>query len=129
LSLPNFIKSLDYLQEHGFCFDNMRKGRSTIPRAGNGGFAIKSLEAMSIIDLAPLLPIEHHLLHVVFGSDGIEKEVQMNQLLLNYCFLVVPSHYYCSFPIRQLYNMNISVIPMSIQMHAFVSRIQVHFEL
>jgi hypothetical protein len=85
-SLPNSTKSLDYLQEHGICLDNMRKGRSTIPQAGNGAFATKNLEAMSIIAPAPLVPIERHLLHIVLNSDGSEKEVQTNQLLLNYCF-------------------------------------------
>ncbi len=94
-SVPDSTRSLDYLEENGLCLDNLRKGKSNIPQAGNGAFATRNISKNSIVVPAPLLPIKRDVLQMTWKNYNVHQdddddydieEVQMNQLLLNYCF-------------------------------------------
>ena len=37
-SIPESMRSLEWLEENGVCLDNMRMGKSDIPYAGHGKF-------------------------------------------------------------------------------------------
>ena len=83
-SIPESIRSTEWLQEHGICLDNLRMGKSEIPYAGNGAFAMRSMKEGTIVAPMPLLPIMRDALEM--RSDEEEGTYGNNQLLLNYCF-------------------------------------------
>ena len=80
-SVPDSTRSIEYLQENGVCLDNLRKGKSKIPQAGNGAFAMNNLEKDSIISPVPLVPILRDHLDMYYDDD-----VKSQQIILNYCF-------------------------------------------
>lgn len=86
-SVPESTKSIEELQEHGLCLDNLRKGKSNLPQADNGAFATNNLVKGSVVVPAPLVPIKRDLLHVHYhGQEKTEERVDTEQILLNYCF-------------------------------------------
>ena len=50
-------RSIEYLEEHGRCLDNMKSGNSSIPHAGRGAFATRFLPMGTVVSSAPLLHI------------------------------------------------------------------------
>ncbi|KAL9190120.1 hypothetical protein ACHAXT_007331 [Thalassiosira profunda] len=95
--LEQSIRSLDYLNEHGKCVDNIKSGASTIPHAGRGAFATKSISKGGYISISPLLHIpERQTLDMyadAFDSETGEELGERDfskptghQLLRNYCF-------------------------------------------
>lgn len=92
---PNATRSLDWLQKHGKCIDNIESGPSTIEGAGRGAFAKRKLQAGSIITGSPLhhIPNKQVLAMYDFDPSGIIRgqpirtDQQISwQLLMNYCF-------------------------------------------
>jgi len=85
-----------WLHSNGFCLDNIVRKPSTIPQAGNGGFAARSLGAGEVIVPVPVYHVaDRGLLRTypidVDSSTGtfIRNETRLNgpsQLLTNYCF-------------------------------------------
>jgi SET domain len=99
------IRSIDWLQAHGYCQDHLRPGRSTIHQAGRGAFAARDLPKGTIVGFAPLIHTGEHgrvLFDITYydnvvNSDstyGQEQEQQQQQqqerhaydLILNYSF-------------------------------------------
>ena len=100
------IKSLDWLEQHGTCMDNIRDGISTIPHAGRGAFATRPITKGTILAPAPLIHISNSTILTipripihVGGEDEGESDAQQSpppppryvvgqkqQLILNYCF-------------------------------------------
>ena len=83
--------SLEWLEEHGSCMDNIRAGPSTNPQAGRGAFATRSIPAGSVVAPAPLIHVHDRSVLVMYrelsSNDGSEKYVPVHhQLILNYCF-------------------------------------------
>lgn len=68
----DIIKSQDWLQKHGLCVDNLMVGKSTIPDAGRGAFARRTIKKDEIISPVPMLPI---LNEEVFEQYSVTKEV------------------------------------------------------
>jgi len=87
LSVPNVIRSKEWLHENGICLDNIRPDQSTIIQAGRGAFATRSLSKGDVIAPLPLIHMDKKKLamykEVTHGS-GYERE--HDQLLLNYCY-------------------------------------------
>jgi SET domain len=75
---------VEWLQKHGKCQDHMRPGHSTIPYAGRGAFATRSLRKGTVVGYAPLI-------HVAFAFDTM-TQVKSGQngthpdLIWNYSF-------------------------------------------
>lgn len=98
-SQPKSVRSLQWLESHGRCIDNIRPGASTIPSAGRGAFATRMIKAGGLVSPVPLvhLPAKsivnmHELgLSEEESEEGpvyfrLSDEVQGQQLLLNYCY-------------------------------------------
>ena len=85
-------RSIEYLEEHGRCLDNMKSGNSTIPHAGRGAFATRFLPMGTVVSSAPLLHIPDRDILIMYddSKDNDEKRDKSkpigHQLLLNYCF-------------------------------------------
>lgn len=85
-SIPNYIRSIDWLEENGLCLDNLHVGKSNIPYAGKGAFAVRSLEEDEVIAPLPLVPIRRDELQIVTtDSEELDAHNFYDQLLLNYC--------------------------------------------
>jgi hypothetical protein len=48
-SIPESVRSIEWLQENGFCLDNLRVGKSSIPYAGNGRYNAKRLHGLCFV--------------------------------------------------------------------------------
>ena len=100
---PDIKKSLSWLEDNGMCLDNLRLGPSTIPDAGRGAFATRSIKQGETITVTPMLHIANQSLMDMFrivettgtgengGSHLPIKEYDRSkpmgqQLLVNYCF-------------------------------------------
>eukprot|EP00571_Detonula_confervacea_P007826 CAMPEP_0172326942 /NCGR_PEP_ID=MMETSP1058-20130122/58069_1 /TAXON_ID=83371 /ORGANISM="Detonula confervacea, Strain CCMP 353" /LENGTH=602 /DNA_ID=CAMNT_0013043851 /DNA_START=67 /DNA_END=1875 /DNA_ORIENTATION=- len=88
--LPQSVRTLEWLNEHGRCMDNIRPGNSTIPQAGRGAFASRKILKGGLVAPGPLLHIANRTALNLYdeGDDGIRdttKPVGM-QLIINYCF-------------------------------------------
>jgi hypothetical protein len=85
---PNTARSIDYLKSHGTCMDNLVQGaKSTIPGAGRGAFAKRSITKGEIVATAPLVRMYKHQM-LIFPIDELTKE-RLNeppeiQLVMNY---------------------------------------------
>lgn len=79
-------KSVSWLRENGLCLDNLQAAKSTLPHAGLGAFAQRSMSKGEIIIPVPLLQIEANEtdLHYEFGDEN--SNFQSTQILINYCF-------------------------------------------
>lgn len=95
----HIVKKLEWLNDHGYCVDNIRAGISTIPGAGRGAFADLFLPRGSVIAPIPLQPIADKKLLGMYPfadtydskgdlivSQSREGKPMSRQILLNYCF-------------------------------------------
>jgi hypothetical protein len=85
-SLPNVVRSLDWLHEYGMCLDHMQAGPSDI--AGMGAFATRKLPQGSLVAPVPLIHMHRDHLAVLIAeqSDSTKVLWRGHQLLLNYCY-------------------------------------------
>jgi hypothetical protein len=88
---PDLVKSKKWLAKHGTCVDNLKSGPSTIPEAGRGAFATRSLPKGTVIAPMPMLQIPDKQLMNVYEmySDGLpNKDLPPigQQLVVNYCY-------------------------------------------
>jgi SET domain len=89
------VRSVDWLEKHGVCADNMYFGVSTIPQAGHGAFAIRPLAKNEVVLPVPLIHIPNREIleyYEFLPSDRTNGHPTLNtttiaghQLLLNYC--------------------------------------------
>jgi len=91
---PVDTEQVEWLKENGLCIDNLRAGPSSVPEAGKGAFAKRSISKDSIIAPAPLLALKRGDL-VIYETDATKNNIRdvLNfdkvvgkELLLNYCF-------------------------------------------
>ena len=75
-------RDLKWIQQHGYCLDNLRDGTSTIEGAGRGAFATRSIDKGSLVAPAPLIPVNAS----VFVLEHRGPDNHTVQLLGNYCF-------------------------------------------
>ena len=77
----------DWVREHGMCLETMKAKKSSLPHAGQGGFAQLRVKQGDIISVAPLLHIMDRDVLALYDSDESGENRQIGtQLLLNYCF-------------------------------------------
>jgi len=90
----NAFRNEDWMQKNGFCADTIKYGESTIPEAGRGAFATRSLELGSVVTASPMIHLPSgrvmDMYPLVSDEEGdfIRESVEVSgqQLLLNYCF-------------------------------------------
>ncbi|GKY97920.1 hypothetical protein MPSEU_000750000 [Mayamaea pseudoterrestris] len=104
------VKTIDWLETHGRCMDNIYPARSLINQAGRGAFAKRKIPLGSLVAPAPLVHLDVRVLQMYPGQvvtdedDDDDKEdadlhdhstdfqadlskpFRHYQLLLNYCF-------------------------------------------
>jgi len=85
-SVPDAIRSLEWLHENGRCLDEIQGGPSTVRSAGRGAFARRVLTKGEVVTSSPLMHISREDTEVLEKrKDGRIIKVG-DQLLLNYCF-------------------------------------------
>jgi len=92
-SLPDFVRSKEWLDEKGKCLDHVRPGLSDIPQAGRGAFANRFIPAGTVVLPLPLIHINRTLLDMYELRDDPQhvgrllksKLPRTKQILYNYC--------------------------------------------
>jgi hypothetical protein len=82
------VRDLSWLQQHGYCQDHIKPGKSTIPQAGRGAFAVRKLPAGTIVGYSPLIHIGIHgrdifAVEIPNGDGTMRKQYD---LIINYSF-------------------------------------------
>lgn len=77
-------RSVEWVKENGMCLETIAPRKSTLPHAGQGGFAQHKIKRGEIIVPAPVLHIMDRDVLDIFDDKGENKTGV--QLLLNYCF-------------------------------------------
>lgn len=90
IRVQDSIRSLEWLQEHGTCGDNLRQDLSTIEQAGNGAFATRNLAKDSIVAQMPLIHISNSSIFDMYHFTDLrslqtEHKIMQRQLQVNYC--------------------------------------------
>ena len=75
-------KTVEDIREHGMCLERMKPGKSTIPQAGQGGFAQYKISKDEMIVPSPVLHIMDKAALELHDENG---ETIGMQLLINYC--------------------------------------------
>lgn len=94
---PDLVKTKKWLEKHGTCMDNIEARPSTIPGAGRGAFATRSMKKGTVIAPMPMLHIAtKNVMDTVKmnekkDDDGVFYEPDTTkiigkQLAINYCF-------------------------------------------
>jgi hypothetical protein len=89
-SVPDRVRSLDWLKKNGRCLDNIKPGMSTIHQAGRGAFATRAIPKGSVVAPLPLVHLRRHHMEV-YNAEGLDDPDSQvwrlgTQLLLNYCY-------------------------------------------
>ncbi|KAL7486370.1 hypothetical protein ACHAW6_011963 [Cyclotella cf. meneghiniana] len=83
-------RSLDWLVENGVCVDNIVGGTSTIPQAGRGAFATRTIKKGGVITTTPVVTLDLDQIKLrkqAIGADGKDYIIHGGfQLIMNYCF-------------------------------------------
>lgn len=89
-STPNRTRSAEWLDKHGRCLDNIRPDDSTMPQAGKGAFATRTIKKGEVIAPVPVVQILRRDLEVYeeTAEDKNRRIIRFlgNQLLINYCY-------------------------------------------
>ena len=78
-------RDIDWIEENGRCLDNVYPKRSSLPQAGQGGFASRPLEKGEVVIPVPtLVQVTNREMLNVYKQG--EAAPYSKQLLINYCF-------------------------------------------
>lgn len=90
LTVPNRVRSKEWLQANGGCLDNIRPGISTIKQAGRGAFATRHLKNGEVISPMPVVHIRRHHMEIYDSEDYRQFDAETwrdsTQQLINYCY-------------------------------------------
>lgn len=92
VEVDNSVRSLEYLEQHGKCVDNITPGNSTIPHAGRGAFATRFIPKGGLVAPAPVIHFaDKSTVNIYNGTKSKGKFVRTNeiiskQMILNYMF-------------------------------------------
>jgi len=87
LTVPNVIRSSEWLDKNGICLDNIRSGQSEIDQAGRGAIATRKIEKGSIIAPLPLIHMDRRKLRMFEDFDNEDDPNELSeQLILNYSY-------------------------------------------
>jgi len=78
MSVPNVIRTTHWLEENGMCVDLLRAGTSTVPQAGRGAFATRSIMEGALITPMPLLRMGKDKLRRFKGMIEITPQLSVN---------------------------------------------------
>lgn len=69
LTVPNRVRSIDWLNENGRCLDNIRPKKSTVKQAGQGAFATRRLAKGQVIAPMPLVHLRRRHMDIFDSED------------------------------------------------------------
>ena len=76
ISVPNKVRSIEWLKENGMCLDNIVARKSRIVQAGHGAFATRRIQKGGIISPVPLVQIRREHLEIYDADDvGNPKQI------------------------------------------------------
>ena len=76
ISVPNKVRSLEWLKENGMCIDNLVSARSRIIQAGQGAFATRRIKKGEVIAPLPVVQISRKHLEI-YDADNEERPTQI----------------------------------------------------
>jgi SET domain len=91
-------RTIEWLQKYGTCGDHLTIRKSTIPQAGRGAFAYRTLPKGTKVAQLPMIHISDRAILTMYNFVNIQGEQQISylpskgagvmgkQLLLNYCY-------------------------------------------
>ena len=83
-------RSVEWLEQHGQCIDNLKPGDSTVLQAGMSAFASRLIPRNSVVAPVPVIPLGRYHLDIVESApsdaSGADAASVGRQLLLNYCY-------------------------------------------
>ena len=85
LTVPNVIRSPEWLEENGLCLDNIRAEPSLLRQTGRGAFATRTLQKGEVIAPLSLLHMDSNRLRM-FDDFGEDYQEINKQLIVNYCY-------------------------------------------
>jgi len=71
-SVPNKIRSKEWLKENGACIDNIMPAKSRIIQAGRGAFATRKIKKGDVISPVPVVQILRKHLEL-YDADNVEQ--------------------------------------------------------
>lgn len=90
---PHATRSIQELNEHGRCVDQLESRPSTIPQAGRGAFARRFLPKGSIVASTPVIYFPNDNFMLMYEGSWYEKnkrpnkaKVDHHQIFYNYCW-------------------------------------------
>uniref|UniRef100_A0A7S3Q5D1 SET domain-containing protein n=1 Tax=Chaetoceros debilis TaxID=122233 RepID=A0A7S3Q5D1_9STRA len=83
LTVPEAVKTDEWLKENGTCLDNIRADQSTVDQAGRGAFATRKLKQGTAIAPLPMIHMDRHKLQIF--EEGNPK-ASHQQMILNYSY-------------------------------------------
>jgi len=90
LTVPDRVRSVEWLEQNGRCLDNIEPGTSTIRQAGRGAFATRRIKKGDVIAPMPVVHLRRRHMEIYDSDDYNNKEADVwrvgTQLLLNYCY-------------------------------------------
>lgn len=78
ISVPNAIRSNEWLQSNGICLDTLRPGISATPQAGRGAFAKRPMMQGEMISPMPLIQMSRNRLRRFREMNEITPELTIN---------------------------------------------------
>lgn len=86
LTVPNAVRSPEWLEENGICLDNIRAEPSMIQQTGRGAFATRNLKEGEIVAPLSLLHIDGNRLRMWEEFEEGDYEELNKQLIVNYSY-------------------------------------------
>jgi SET domain len=90
LTVPNRVRTIEWLEKNGRCLDNIQPRISTIRQAGRGAFATRRIKKGDVITPMPLVHVFRRHMEIYDGNNYDDMNSSFwkdgKQLLLNYCY-------------------------------------------
>ena len=86
------VRPVPHLQRDGLCLDNIAVKPSTIPSIGRGAFSKRRVKKSAVIISSPVILFDRSQMEILEQFQNAEEKleytdrVEMQQLLLNYCY-------------------------------------------
>ena len=84
------MRSIEWLNEWGYCQDHIKPAKSTLEQAGRGAFATRDLPEGTVVGYAPLVHIGHYgreIFDITYENAGIDGERHMYDIMSKFLYV------------------------------------------